>query len=898
MEQAGISVEAGPRGQLGPEYQFDFDSNTEAEADGFDFGLGGADEQTEHAEATPNNVAAVNPDPKLGYDEEETPAEAAVDEQPQTDEVPQDADGDVDAEAEYHDEIGYEDDDDLVTADVNADSGPTADDGTGAGLSNGLPEGDAEPAQSVVEDHPEVSVSAHEKDSDLESEEHGESVDPEGDFPGADVEDVADHAEGDDLAAENANTETVDEESAPDRYDEPHPGLSDVDKAIQGLTHALHGIPDIEVVYNDECYSLFGTPDENPDSYFLSDIEELDRPLSQFLSALRAVISNEVDAADELVIRFDALDLEFGERSNEKFLNRSFREVLECYAALAAKDSDISSDPVVHLMVRRDSEERFLELLADAQLGDAGSEVAQDVEAPVDNDEEPQVTARDDGHPLHESSTERDLDDHHAHGDDTTSATTPAHVTTDLAEGKDQSEFEAAQDEDGLTGEHEGHAQDHENAAQSPQPPAEDIHVDENLEDDSAEAYRHEHPEDGAGGDQDWDELAEEDGAAVPQDAAASPEAFDGQAHQEAADEDGNEPGDTTDPRTTEVPAVPEDDRSEQGGTGLNGKRSFFLSSATPTFLGHKPAAPVPLQSDDSEDSHEGPLHSVSAFGVGQEPIGTCEQTRTQASSSSSAAPEETGPWEIDYSDGEYEQASSVPLASQGAAHADLAGDAVDGKLVLGEVLKPRGHSITVSSNIANMPVQDDELELAFDDDGGLSTAREEGEEVEEEEEEEEYSIVYEATAEMAVDDDGVQEPHVSEDASDSISKNAQNGAQVAVAAEAASVHPSAASDSDEIDYEVQIAAEGSPARAEDSVQQVFPTSGAEGDEIDWENDVDEYEQQPASADEGVEQDEPKDVTLTPSSFAGKRSRADEAESLADETGMAVCPCPKRARLC
>jgi hypothetical protein len=71
-----------------------------------------------------------------------------------------------------------------------------------------------------------------------------------------------------------------------------------------------------------------------------------------------------------------------------------------------------------------------------------------------------------------------------------------------------------------------------------------------------------------------------------------------------------------------------------------------------------------------------------------------------------------------------------------------------------------------------------------------------------------------------------------------------------------------------------------------------------QGDEIDWENDEDEDEQQSTSDHEGAELEESNETAPSPPSVAGKRSRTDEAESLADETGMPVCPPPKRLRMC
>src|SRR5690606_28276895 len=92
-----------------------------------------------------------------------------------------------------------------------------------------------------------------------------------------------------------------------------------LDQIIEDHSPPPRRIPNIEVIYNDEYYSLFGTEDEDPNTYFLSDPDVLGDSLSQFLASLRDVDSEDIAPTDELVIRLDALDFEFGERSSDKF---------------------------------------------------------------------------------------------------------------------------------------------------------------------------------------------------------------------------------------------------------------------------------------------------------------------------------------------------------------------------------------------------------------------------------------------------------------------------------------------------------------------------------------------------------------------------------------------------
>ncbi len=141
-------------------------------------------------------------------------------------------------------------------------------------------------------------------------------------------------------------------------------------------------IPDVAVIYNRARYSLFGTSQDDPAAFFLSDVNELDRPVSELLASIREVIVDDISDKDELCIRIDRLScLEFGEHSDQTFLNRSFREILDCYRTLLVNDGLDQDTLVIRLVVRQDSEEVFNDLIAGAAAGKGLSDLLDMSEA-------------------------------------------------------------------------------------------------------------------------------------------------------------------------------------------------------------------------------------------------------------------------------------------------------------------------------------------------------------------------------------------------------------------------------------------------------------------------------------------------------------------------------------
>lgn len=408
MEEAGISLDVGSLDQLDHDLDLDFN------AEGFDFQIDGAydqqpDDQIDSNTATAESSTNKPEDDEIGYDDEDddvgieidrlqhnVPDEARNDttgdeagDEIVDDDIGKDTAGDDTGEIDFtfQDEIGYEDEEGEA-----ADADPAADSGEAAQPvreeTPGATEGRLESEHEAHSSHGDELEATEDMDTNQDFDlggygEHETRYDHSGD----EEEDVGlgldnrSSLEGDKLADGNDH-----KQSAVDDDEDPSSGPSELDKAIQDLANSLPVIPEIEVAYNDTTYMLFGSSDDDPESYFLPDTRGLDRPLSQFLSAIRQVISNEVLPSDGLLISIEALDLEFGERSNEKFLNRTLRELLDCYAAMVARNDDISPTPLLQLIVQHDCEERFLRLLHEAGLDEKESPHSDHVDEIEDQD--------------------------------------------------------------------------------------------------------------------------------------------------------------------------------------------------------------------------------------------------------------------------------------------------------------------------------------------------------------------------------------------------------------------------------------------------------------------------------------------------------------------------------
>ncbi|KAJ4304221.1 hypothetical protein N0V88_001834 [Collariella sp. IMI 366227] len=782
MEHAGVSIDPGSRDLLEQDYQLGVDSNVELEVDDFDFRLDGAYQEVEHdaAEDVLGDGFALDADSKLGQGDEEAYAAAAEDEQaPSTKDTEGHTGGDAEAGVKYQDEIGYEDDD-FVATDINvelstAEQAVATDAGEPGVSSKGHAAADLDDATRPVDDTHE-DASAHEKDEswhqDVDFEEHGEDETTQYELGGAEEERAPTEDRSTDLAVDD-HEETAQEQHSPDHQD------ANFEDAAGEHARSSAGVPSIDVLYNEEYFTLFGSPEDDPDSYFLSDTQQLDRPLWEFLSALRAVVSEEISPTDELMVRFDPLDLEFGEQSNEKFLTRSFREVLDCHAALSHVPG-ISPEPIIHLMVRRDAEDQFLELLADAELVKGQSQQSEDSEMSDEAEENSPVGLLDDGDMQDEPFSDGNEDEY----DEDVENIPPelGKVFADDAESKDEPTPEPT--EDALVGEEE---EDFEASVDASKHQTEELNVEESLEDVDAEAqsFEHEHTDTVAEEEQSWAEQAVEDDVTGFQPSKAQP-------HEQDHTED-----------------APEEELS------------WVEQAAEDGATGHSHAQVDHDTADEHIDQPTEEQHS-------NEFLEITEFTTVQG---------------------------ETTLEDDGTEHE-----------------------------------ADNDLILAFDDEHALSTIREEVEEYEE------YTMTYDA-AENVADGAFTHEPHQPEDAGEPTGADHQDQAPVTLAVTTASSRTSTTINGDEIDYEENDEADNQLAPVDDGAQMLAAIPGIDNDEIDW-NDGDEEDQQPTSEDDVVEYEEPHEAAMTPSGLAGKRSRTDEEESLADETGTPGSPTHKRIRLC
>ncbi|KAK7733257.1 hypothetical protein SLS63_004786 [Diaporthe eres] len=138
--------------------------------------------------------------------------------------------------------------------------------------------------------------------------------------------------------------------------------------------------PRVRVSYGTAEFHLFAeAPDADPDDYFFENADVLCQPLSEFLPKLRQVITEDLQASDELVVKVDGLGLEFGEATTKDFLEHTtFGQVLELYDRLVKIENDSSESPqlYIYLETRPNCLHRLTELTNNANEGKGLSQVA------------------------------------------------------------------------------------------------------------------------------------------------------------------------------------------------------------------------------------------------------------------------------------------------------------------------------------------------------------------------------------------------------------------------------------------------------------------------------------------------------------------------------------------
>ncbi|KAK4458763.1 hypothetical protein QBC42DRAFT_18950 [Cladorrhinum samala] len=836
MEQAELSVDAGSLGQLDPEqldpeHQFDF------ETEGFDFNLDGVYDETTQAVVQDNTadavqdlsaVAVTTDNDEIGYedDEEEIQIGSAQPEETETLEVvvkDDDAEAvtvivtetrtEVEAEevpVDYQDEIGYEDDD-FAAADISIDLKPEQAVEPAAEhpirQQTRIPESGQE-AYDSTETRAQIEVTESgaaaiaEEELDLAAHGEDEAMDEHPDD--AEKENREVFANHDDIAQAQYQDESVPEDYVADQDDDEDSsqGVSDLDRAIEDLTNSLRSIPEVEVLYNDGSYSLFGTSDDDPESFFLSGTKHLDKSLAGLLSSLREVLSDEISPTDELVIGFESLGLEFGERSNEKFLERSLRELLDCHAALAAKNfEDFSAAPTLRLMVQQDCEERFLQLLQEAELDDE-SPGQKDYDESEQQDEWPSANSLDDEQSEQAVQAQQPEEDPNAghedsgkHEDVDAGAHIPGPIPTASGNLADQTDASMEQNfsfQDSLddTEYHESEAPDGgEESIDDQMGEHTEQHIDEHVEEHVVEEH-----------------VVEEH---VVEEHVVEEHVVEEHVVEEHVAED----------------HVVEEHAEEQ------------IEPHMEAFAGHP----------TEQNNHQFTTEDMDDI----------------------IAHEETRPENIPH---------EAPTDNQGGQQHDL-GETGDVFEVEETSLEEFDGFTTAGNEGAEQATgsYDDDLMLGYDHDAGLSMI---------EEQEAEYDVIVTLSAEdnvKEVDDGAVkndQTVHNSRQQDEAVDNGPQYNSAIG---DSGSIHTSTTMNGDEIDYD-----ENDPAadsfNPESNAQVSAASLGVENDEIDWGNDGYEYHEDRGDVDTSIASEEPKEVALTPSSLAAKRSRTDEAEGLAEES--------------
>lgn len=137
--------------------------------------------------------------------------------------------------------------------------------------------------------------------------------------------------------------------------------------------------PKVTISYQSQEYSLFAeSSDQDPDLYFLADLDSLDQPLSQLLFNIRDVISDEIAPSQEVFLRVNGLGFEFAESTTKDFLDQTtFTHIIELNKHLVANEGG-SPSAILHcyLGLRPSCTRRFSELSKAADEGKGLSDIA------------------------------------------------------------------------------------------------------------------------------------------------------------------------------------------------------------------------------------------------------------------------------------------------------------------------------------------------------------------------------------------------------------------------------------------------------------------------------------------------------------------------------------------
>lgn len=179
----------------------------------------------------------------------------------------------------------------------------------------------------------------------------------------------------DSSGGQSAEASAILEEPPAEDLDDPseEPAWNaDPDEQDDQENEDLTSRPNVTVSYQGRDYFLFAeNSDEDPDTYFLDDVEAIQQPLSQFLGHVREVISSEVEMGHEIFLKIDGLGLEFGESTAKDFLDHTtFAQIIDVNNKLVQQDGGSKSPELyVYLSVRSNPVYRFSELAKGAEEG-------------------------------------------------------------------------------------------------------------------------------------------------------------------------------------------------------------------------------------------------------------------------------------------------------------------------------------------------------------------------------------------------------------------------------------------------------------------------------------------------------------------------------------------------
>lgn len=179
--------------------------------------------------------------------------------------------------------------------------------------------------------------------------------------------------ENDDIDPDAADTTTAEGHPSTESVDEPmNQSNWDAEDYDEDKDHRPNAFLNVTVSYQGQEYFLFAeSPDEDPNTYFLDDVDLIHQSLSQFLSSVRDVISSEVVPSQEIFLQVDGLGLEFGESTTAVFLDETtFAQIIEVNKRLVQHDGGSQSPELyIYLSVRSHPLRRLEDLVKGADAG-------------------------------------------------------------------------------------------------------------------------------------------------------------------------------------------------------------------------------------------------------------------------------------------------------------------------------------------------------------------------------------------------------------------------------------------------------------------------------------------------------------------------------------------------